>query len=345
MLSFFPDTHKSVCSFSNPKKRSDCGYWGITKHQCEARDCCYDSRVSGANNCFHHADSPKSGRVIERQDIERLISTEEQVIEGLTTLKGKIEKAYRDYSITKTVGSGVSIGGALATIAGIFFAPATGGLSLGLTVGGITTSLLGGGTTMTASIIETVKTKEWEDELIASAAPFEKEAARIADKIIEWDDWAKLGTSTGMSLVFKGLSAMTVYKMARYLSITNLAYGETPKHLYAVWDDIVTPAFKQSIKYAESTNDIRQMGLTANFLLDKKSVLTKFVHKVKFTTKIGITTLKCFTGVLAGIGIGLDIYTIVDTWVSKPELVTQIDKIVDALENMKRELTSFKYEL
>lgn len=40
------------CDFGDPSSRRECGWPGISRTQCEAKDCCYDSRTPGVKWCF-----------------------------------------------------------------------------------------------------------------------------------------------------------------------------------------------------------------------------------------------------------------------------------------------------
>lgn len=43
------------CSAVIPADRKDCGYMGISKEECEGKECCYDNSLSGSPWCFHKA--------------------------------------------------------------------------------------------------------------------------------------------------------------------------------------------------------------------------------------------------------------------------------------------------
>ncbi|CAL8117120.1 unnamed protein product [Orchesella dallaii] len=333
-------TRSGVCKFGKPRERRDCGYPGITKSTCESRSCCYDNRVNEVNHCFHStressAVAVSSNRLrqteqisngIHRSDIQRLITAESRAISSLRSLKERVLKAHKDYSIAKTVGSSVSTAGAVATIAGVALAPFTAGWSLGLTVGGLTTTVLGAGTTLTTEIIETGKTKEWADELVTSLGPREQELKRIGDKIVGypgWQDYVKQAAKGSVYVAFKGPTAIHLGKIIKYLAITAPEYGlqKWPAYYFAV------------------------SNLPGTFLLKTNTLLTRNLAKMGIhTVKLGVSGLQILSVGIGVVGIGMDIYTIVDTWTTHPELATQIDQIINHLVDTRSKLNNLVRE-
>jgi len=86
------------------------------------------------------------------KDIDELIEVEILLCEKLKVIRDKVEKIHLKSNISTTTGVSVSAAGFVSTVAGIFLAPATAGLSLSLTIGGIAASI-GGATTCIATDI------------------------------------------------------------------------------------------------------------------------------------------------------------------------------------------------
>jgi hypothetical protein len=233
-----------------------------------------------------------------------------------------------DYSIAKTVGSSVSTVSTVATIAGIALAPFTGGWSLGLTIGGISGSILGGGTVLTTKIIETTKTKEWADELQGALDARAFEFKRIGEKIINhptWVDYTKRASSGTVYLATKVPSGIALSKMIQYLIITARNYGLVGK------DGLKLAAFMFS-----------RTQFTGTFLFTNNLLRMNLSRMGLHASRTTLSAMQGVTIALGVVGIGLDVYTIVDTWASDPGLLKEVDEIIKELQNTVDELQEFE---
>ena len=74
-------------------------------------------------------------------------------LKTLNDCASMLDKVAKDTGITETVGGSASVAGGGMAIAGLLLAPATGGLSLGLTVAGAATGVAGAATSLTGNLI------------------------------------------------------------------------------------------------------------------------------------------------------------------------------------------------
>ena len=94
----------------------------------------------------------------------------------LRQLADHIEKVTFDTGVAKTTGGGIDIAGGLSAVGGLIFAPITGGLSLGLTIGGAVAGVASAATTITASLVQSGHLKTDG-----------KAAKELIDELSEWD--------------------------------------------------------------------------------------------------------------------------------------------------------------
>ena len=99
---------------------------------------------------FHFLINEKAFREKFGFSLKEYLSNRREFVQTCQYHANHIEKFDKDTGIARTVGGSVSIVSGSAVVLGIILAPFTVGASLGLTIGGITGSILGGGTTFGA---------------------------------------------------------------------------------------------------------------------------------------------------------------------------------------------------
>ena len=101
---------------------------------------------------------------IENHSLEEyslLVDNSSQALENAAL---EIESTTKSTGIAKITGGSTSLLAGTVGLAGVFLAPVTGGISLGLTIGTLTTSLAGGATSLTATIVKNRKTNKTVSE-------------------------------------------------------------------------------------------------------------------------------------------------------------------------------------
>ena len=88
--------------------------------------------------------------------IEQWMSIRETTIQEINSTIEDLTLHHRNVNYSRIAGSSVSITGSVMALAGVLMAPATGGLSLILPLGGAALALAGGGTSAGASIVDVV---------------------------------------------------------------------------------------------------------------------------------------------------------------------------------------------
>lgn len=99
---------------------------------------------------------------------KKTLRERKEIIKKLRNMADQLAKTHSNVLIADRVGTGVGIGSGLLIIGGLVAAPFTAGISLGLTIAGTTTGLMGAITSVGANITGLVITKN-------SLAPLEKE--------------------------------------------------------------------------------------------------------------------------------------------------------------------------
>lgn len=99
---------------------------------------------------------------------KKTLRERKEIIKKLRNMADQLAKTHSNVLIADRVGTGVGIGSGLLFIGGLVAAPFTAGISLGLTIAGTTTGLMGAITSVGANITGLVITKN-------SLAPLEKE--------------------------------------------------------------------------------------------------------------------------------------------------------------------------
>jgi len=104
---------------------------------------------------------------MDPSDIQHLIRTETAVIAKLLEINSAIELHHQKCNIAKTTGASLSAAGFVSTIAGVCLVPATAGVSLALTAGGIGASVVGGAASIGTDLASQSKYKRYAGELEA----------------------------------------------------------------------------------------------------------------------------------------------------------------------------------
>jgi hypothetical protein len=116
-----------------------------------------------------------------KEAIKELIRSEERLQSELRTKLKEVNEHHENCNIAKTVGTGLNTIGTVVSTAGLVMAPFTGGLSLGLTLGGLGSTLGGITTNVVTGIVDGKATAQFAKEIDQIC----KAAMRAIDKLVE----------------------------------------------------------------------------------------------------------------------------------------------------------------
>ena len=194
-----------------------------------------------------------------------------------------MEKFSKDAGIAKTVGGSVAVVSGGLAVLGLILSPFTVGASLGLTISGITGSILGSGTTIGATIAKDVNIQSDQKKIKEALEAIDSQEKVVVKLIVEINDSLK----KMKSIMEKGV----------WLQALGAARGG------------VGLIFK-GVDLGKTIAKTVRIATTVSSIADDAAVIS-----VETAGKVGVaagsTTLKVFSGIFAGVGIVLaahDIY-------------------------------------
>ena len=224
----------------------------------------------------------------------------------------KLNAVTKDTGIAGTVGGSASIVGGGMVVVGLALAPITAGASIGLTFAGTATGFAGGLTSTASSLVSLHWNKSKAKEVEKATAPLIHATFSLHGFLEEYINILKdanefLGKPEGEAV------AKDAYRALKKIKVT----GEVAWRAYNIFDVVC-----MGVTHAKQA---RQIKVLANFLQadyyavkDARIVLATqtaargFKIPGKTVVAAGTTTAKALSGVMAGMGIILGIWDVVD---------------------------------
>ena len=215
-----------------------------------------------------------------------------------------IEQFVKGSGIAKTIGGSVTIVSGGIAILGIILAPFTEAASLGLTIGGVATGIMGASTTVTAGIVKDANIKS--------------DKMKIEEAFERFNDQEKI-ISELLEGVCESLRQLAELKKKGPTHAGIALKGITGAGGLAVNGVRLANTVNDTVKFVHSTKLARFANNVSNFV--DASGVTNIADCAaapgisifdKAVVVAGTTTAKVFSGVFAAFGIGFGIWDIVE---------------------------------
>ncbi|KAJ7363668.1 hypothetical protein OS493_009830 [Desmophyllum pertusum] len=235
-----------------------------------------------------------------------------KAVETIRESANHLDEVAKDTGITNTVGGGASVVGGGMALAGLIFAPFTGGLSLGLTVAGGITGTAGAVTSLTGSIINTVWENKDAKKTREASAPLFRATLSLQGLISEYQN--------ELQKAAEFLSTPAGQKVA--IDAGNLLRRLNDGRKIAMQGKAVVQVAATSLKHYKKAQKIKSLVKFIKFDFYR---LTKATHALnaaapaikiplvgKTLVAAGSTTAKVISSSMAILGIGFGVWDIVD---------------------------------
>ena len=272
---------------------------------------------------FHLLINEKAFRKKFGFSLNEYLSNRREFVQTCQYHANHIEKFDKDTGIARTVGGSVSIVSGGAVVLGIILAPFTVGASLGLTIGGITGSILGGGTTFGATLAKGFNKKSDQNKISKALMELDYQEKVVSALLGDFQDTTKK--------MFEFIESGTFDAVLRQIGEVGFVIGSTGG---IVFKGI---SLGESIFYT-----IRAIASVSDEVatIAAESAAAPAIISRGFIAA-GSVTAKVFSGIFAGVGIGIaawDIYQGVsdikgsDTAKKFRKQAEEYDKKTDCLE-------------